>query len=63
MDFDRADPKDFSPVERVILNSLGKERLAFRPAAPREIIVPKRIALQKKLLEEEKIRQAQKDSV
>ncbi|WP_432563541.1 phytanoyl-CoA dioxygenase family protein [Kineococcus sp. SYSU DK003] len=43
LDFDRADPAQSSPVERAVLRGLGVERLAFRPTAPREAVVPARL--------------------
>lgn len=36
MNFNRANPDDFSLVERAILNGLGVERYDFQPTAPRE---------------------------
>jgi Phytanoyl-CoA dioxygenase (PhyH) len=36
MNFNRANPEDFSLLERATLHYLGLERLDFRPAAPRE---------------------------
>jgi hypothetical protein len=56
MDFNRADPADFSPVELAVLRGLGVERLDFRPTAPRERVVPERVARQQKMLAEEKAR-------
>ncbi len=44
MQFDRADPADHSPVERVVLRALGADRYPFRPTAARQQIVPERIA-------------------
>ena len=58
MNFNRADPADFSLVELAVLKGLGVERLDFRPTAPRENIVPERDRIQAKLLEEEKARLA-----
>ena len=58
MNFDRDDPGDFSPVERAVLAGLGKKRLNFRPAAPRERLVPQRVRDHKKVLEEQKKRLA-----
>ena len=58
MDFNRPDPGDFSPVEPAVLRGLGVERLEFRPTAPRERVVPERVARQQKMLEEEKARLA-----
>ena len=36
MNFNRADPADYSPVEQVVLNALGVERLDFQPEAERQ---------------------------
>ena len=58
MNFNRPDPADFSPVELVILQGLGVERLDFRPTAPRERVTPERVRRQQKMLEEEKARLA-----
>lgn len=58
MDFNRPDPADFSPVELAVLRGLGVERLDFRPTAPRERVVPERIARQQKMREEEQARLA-----
>lgn len=54
MQFDRADPADFSPVERAILRGLGRDRLDFRPTAPREHIVSEGMKRKQKMLEEER---------
>ena len=59
MNFNRPDPADFSPVELAVLRGLGVERLDFRPAAPRERVVPPRVARQQKMMEEEKVRLGQ----
>jgi hypothetical protein len=40
------------------LRALGRERIDFKVTEPREDIVPERIALQEKLLEEQKARLA-----
>ena len=58
MEFNRGDPNDFSPVELAVLSGLGKERLDFKPTAPRERLVPERVKRQKKMLEEQKKRLA-----
>ena len=52
-DFNRADPREFSLVERKTLKALGVERLDFKPTAERRGVVPKRIAIQKAMLEAE----------
>ena len=56
MDFNRADPADYSLVERAILRALDVERLDFRPTAPRERVVPEREARQARMLTEQKQR-------
>lgn len=48
MNFNRPDG-DYSPVERVILNALGVDKLDFRPEGPREQIVPERVKRQQEL--------------
>lgn len=58
LDFNRPDPADFSPVERAVLRGLGVERLAFRPTAPRERVVPERVTRQQTMLAEEQARLA-----
>jgi hypothetical protein len=59
MNFNRPDPADYSPVELAVLRGLGVERLDFQPTAPRERVVPARVARQQKLMEEEQARMAQ----
>ena len=56
MNFNRENPDDFSPVELSVLHGLGKDRLDFKPTAPRERLVPERVQRQKKMLEEQKKR-------
>jgi hypothetical protein len=56
--FDRADPADFSPVELAVLRALGVPRYDFTPAAPREALVPPRVAKQRLMLAEEQRRLA-----
>jgi len=56
MNFNRANPADFSPLERGVLRGLGVDRFDFKPTAPRERIVPARVHAQAKQLEEEKAR-------
>jgi hypothetical protein len=58
MHFNRDDPGEFSPVELAVLQGLGVERLDFRPAAPREQVVPERVLRQRRMLEEEQARLA-----
>ena len=56
MNFNRENPDEFSPVELAVLRSLGRDRLDFKIAAPRERIVPERVQRQQKMLEEQKAR-------
>lgn len=56
MNFNRDDPDDFSLVEKAVLRGLGVERLDFQPSVPREKIVPERVRIQQKMLEEEAAR-------
>ena len=58
MEFNRDDPDNFSPVELAVLRGLGKDRLDFKPTAPRERLVPERVQRQRKMLEEQKKRLA-----
>ncbi|MEX0744201.1 MAG: hypothetical protein WD118_01255 [Phycisphaeraceae bacterium] len=46
MNFDRADPADFSPVERGVLRGLGVDRYAFQLTGERREIVPPRVRKQ-----------------
>ena len=57
--FDRDDPADHSPVERAVLRGLGVARLDYRPAAPREDVVPERVRRQERMREEEQARLAE----
>ena len=59
MNFNRADPADFSPVELAVLRGLGVERYDFQPTGERETFVPERAKRQQKRMEEEKARLAQ----
>jgi hypothetical protein len=59
MRFDRDDPAEHSPVERAILRGLGVERLEYRPAAPREDVVPERVRRQERMREAEEARLAE----
>lgn len=54
MQFNRENPADFSPVERAVLRGLGVERYDFRPTAPRQAVIPPRVANQARLLEQER---------
>ncbi|KAF5336837.1 hypothetical protein D9611_003209 [Ephemerocybe angulata] len=54
--FNRDDPELYSLVERKTLLALGVERLDFKPTTKRKRIIPARVLLQQKMLEEEKAR-------
>lgn len=56
--FNRADPAEYSIVERKTLREIGVDRLDFKPTTERRRIVPARVARQQKMLEEEKKRLA-----
>ena len=56
MNFNRANPADFSPVELGVLRGLGLKRLDFCVTGDRERIVPERVRRQQKMLEEQKKR-------
>ena len=56
MNFNRADPNDFSLVEQAILNGLGVDRLDYKPTAPRERVTPERERIQAKMRAEEQAR-------
>lgn len=56
--FNRANPADYSPVERAILQGLGVDHLDFKITTPRERIIPQREIDQAKMLEEERQRLA-----
>lgn len=58
MNFNRADPADFSPIEQVVLNALGVSRLDFQPTSPREQIVPDRVRREQAVIGEERRRLA-----
>lgn len=62
MRFDRDDPAEHSPVERAVLRALGVERLDYRPAAPREDVVPERVLRQERMREEQEARLAEASS-
>lgn len=59
--FNRANPDDFSPVERAVLRGLGVERLDFQPTGARERVPTERERRAKLMLEEEAARQAQRE--
>ena len=56
MRFDRADPDEFSLVERAVLRGLGVDRYEFAATAPREQLVPDRVALQQSMKQAEQER-------
>ena len=45
-------------MEQVVLDALGVDHYAFAPTMPRRRLVPKRVATQEALLEQEKERLA-----
>ncbi|KAL7280239.1 hypothetical protein ACG7TL_006659 [Trametes sanguinea] len=57
--FARDDPGEYSLVERTTLRALGVERLEFRPTTERRRIVPARVALQEKMVADERRRLAE----
>jgi hypothetical protein len=61
MRFDR-EPAEHSPVERAVLRALDVERLGYRPAAPREDVVPERVRRQERMREQEEARLAEASS-
>ena len=56
MNFNRKVVDEFSPVELAVLEGLGVDRLDFRPASPRQRIVPERVKHEQEILEEQKTR-------
>lgn len=56
LNFNRADPTQFSLVERVVLKALGVDRYDFQPTLPREAIVPERVRRQQQMLAAEQAR-------
>ncbi|RDX43461.1 hypothetical protein OH76DRAFT_1410120 [Lentinus brumalis] len=54
--FARADPDEYSLVERKTLRALGVETFAFEPTGERRSVVPARVGIQAKMLEEERAR-------
>ena len=59
MQFNRANPADFSPVERGVLAALGVDSYDFKPTNPRERVVPERVKRQERMRQEELERQRQ----
>lgn len=56
--FYREKLEDYSLVERKTLKALGVDRLDFKPTTERKKVVPKRVAVQNDMLEQEKRRLA-----
>lgn len=54
--FNRENPDEFSLVELKTLKALGVDRFDFKTTAERRRVVPRRVALQQKMLEDEKKR-------
>ena len=54
----RSDGSAYSPMERVILNALGVDHYIFQPTAPRQKIVPARVAREQEMLARERERLA-----
>ncbi|PCH39728.1 hypothetical protein WOLCODRAFT_116093 [Wolfiporia cocos MD-104 SS10] len=54
--FARDDPSEYSLVELKTLKALGVDRFEFKPTTERRRVVPRRVALQQKMLEDEKKR-------
>ncbi|KAI0056276.1 hypothetical protein BV25DRAFT_1864976, partial [Artomyces pyxidatus] len=54
--FNRANPEDYSLVERKTLQALGVDKLDFKPTTERRRIVPARVLAQNKMLEDERRR-------
>jgi len=52
----RFEREDLSPVEQAVLRHLGKRQLSFTPAAPREQVVPERVARQAQMRKAEQER-------
>ena len=57
--FDRENPDDYSIVELKTLKALGVERLPFKNTTERRRVIPRRLLVQNKMLEEEKKRLAE----
>jgi len=57
MRFDRrSDGSAYSPMEQAVLRALGVDHYDFKPTAPRQKIIPPRVAMQQALLVKEKER-------
>lgn len=55
-DFARDDPDEYSLVELKTLKALGVDKLEFKPTTERRRVTPRRVALQNKMLEDERKR-------
>jgi hypothetical protein len=59
MRFDRrSDGSAYSPMEQAVLRALGADHYDFKPTAPRQEIIPARVARERELLAKEKERLA-----
>lgn len=56
--FARDDPEEYSLVELKTLKALGVDRFEFKPTTERRLIVPERVLIQQKMMEEEQKRLA-----
>ena len=59
--FNRENPDDYSLVEKKPLKALGVDKLDFKIASERRRVVPLRIQIQQKMMEEEKQRLAERE--
>ncbi|TFY79606.1 hypothetical protein EWM64_g4403 [Hericium alpestre] len=57
--FNRENPDDYSLVEKKTLKALGVDKFEFKATTERRTVVPKRVFLQRQMLEEEKKRLAE----
>ncbi|KIJ62599.1 hypothetical protein HYDPIDRAFT_114250 [Hydnomerulius pinastri MD-312] len=57
--FNRENPDEYSLVEKKTLKALGVDRLDYKIAAERRQVVPERVRIQQKMLEEERKRLAE----
>ena len=56
MNFNRENLGEFSLVEQMVLRILGAEKFDFKATGPREKIIPERVHLQERMLEEQNAR-------
>ncbi|EIW80897.1 hypothetical protein CONPUDRAFT_123655 [Coniophora puteana RWD-64-598 SS2] len=59
--FNRENPDDFSLVEKKTLKALGVDRLDFKIQTERRQVVPERVRIQQKMMEDEKKRLAERE--